>query len=60
MDEHIKKMVAARDEAYETARKYEAAIKAVREICEHEWVYTGHNHNYECYACTKCGLEEER
>ena len=42
------------------ARKYRTAIEGLQQVCEHNWVYTGHGHNFSCYACTICGLEEER
>jgi len=25
--------------------------------CKHEWVYTGHGHNYDCYQCQTCHIE---
>jgi len=28
--------------------------------CEHNFVYSGHSHNDDCYTCTKCGLDDWR
>ena len=27
----------------------------MRNVCEHQWLYTGHSHNDSCYECKVCG-----
>jgi hypothetical protein len=48
-------------EARTLANKFEAAIKAIQEVCEHEWkikqVSYGHNGEETDYTCDRCGLE---
>jgi hypothetical protein len=31
-----------------------------RANCKHEFIYEGHNHNYDVYVCQRCGELEER
>ena len=40
--------------------KINKAVDALVEICEHDWNYTGHGHNYDVYKCHKCSETEER
>ena len=30
------------------------------DLCDHNWIYRGHGHNYSVYECGKCGKKEER
>lgn len=38
----------------------EEILKEKQEACEHNFQYTGHGHNDDCYICTKCNLSEWR
>lgn len=60
MDKHIQELLDKKNELSKELSKYRDAIDALRKVCNHDWKYDGHGHNYSCYTCTKCGLEEER
>lgn len=54
-DEKIQDLMKMKEEAMESVKKYDTAIKALQDICEHNWGCTGHGHRYNYYECEKCG-----
>lgn len=39
----------------------QAKERALRQkTCKHEFYYSGHGHNDDCYTCKKCGVDEWR
>lgn len=55
--EVIEKLKINQDKAQTIATKYSKAIYALRELCKHDYDYTGHGHNDSYYQCSKCGKE---
>lgn len=59
MDLHVKIANQKMRAALEEYNKYKAAVQALQDICDHDWMYKGHGHNSEFYTCEKCGSTRE-
>lgn len=59
MDTHIKTVKEKMRKALAEYKKYEAAFRALQDICEHDWKYDGHGHKSDFYTCVKCGATKE-
>ena len=46
-----------REKAREEVQKYDKAIDALQDICDHKMKFEGHGHNFSLYRCEICGLE---
>lgn len=57
MDKHIAEITKRLELAKDVVNDLTKARDALRKVCIHEDVYTGHGHNESYYACTKCGRE---
>lgn len=60
MKEQIDRLRSALEKAKQDVGRYDRAIRALQEVCEHDWHYDGHGHNYDVYVCGICGMSEER
>lgn len=59
MDTHIKQIRDKLWAARKDVEKYQKAMEALQDICEHDWCYDGHGHNSDFYTCKKCGASKE-
>ncbi|WP_346237747.1 hypothetical protein ABDK00_001555 [Niabella insulamsoli] len=55
MNEQVKKMEAEKAMLQERINKLNTAIQALQEVCDHNYLYQGHDSHYEYYECTDCG-----
>lgn len=42
-----------------TLEEFDSDIRALQEVCEHNWIYSEDNCGYSYHHCTICGLVEE-
>ena len=54
MDATIKEILDKRALAEIIVNNCNKAIAALQELCDHDYIYTGHGHNKSYYECTKC------
>lgn len=53
--EALKELRKELDGAQSRVDSINSAINGLIELCEHDWVYRGHGHNYDYYECIICG-----
>jgi hypothetical protein len=51
----IKELMEKRKKLNEDLDKVDKALKALRELCEHQWQYDGHTSHEDYEVCTNCG-----
>lgn len=55
MEAHIQALVDEKGPLIERLTKLDDAIRALQDVCEHDWKYDGHNSHEDYYVCNKCG-----
>lgn len=55
MNQEIEKLQKEKTLLQERLKKIDNAIHALQQVCEHNFLYLGRDHNYEYYECTLCG-----
>lgn len=59
MRETIKKLNDELVHHDQEAEKRRKAIRALQDVCEHEWVDDGHDSHNNYKRCTKCGFRTQ-
>jgi hypothetical protein len=59
-DPLIEKLFSQEKELMDRLANVRVAIQALQKLCEHVWVYNGHDSHYNHYVCSKCGEEDNR
>lgn len=54
----IKEILNKKEAAEVIVTNCDKAIKAIQELCTHNYVYSGHGHNKTYYECTECGKRD--
>lgn len=44
---------------YEHGDDYIDKVNKVTQVCDHDFVYEGHGHNYDVYRCIHCGIRRK-
>jgi len=58
MKEQINKLFKERSILYERIMKLDKAIKALQDICEHDWQDDGRDSHKDHYKCSICGATD--
>ena len=58
MDTKIEELEAKANKHWKKARKFTDAIKALQDVCKHDWKDNGYDSHKDHYKCSKCGLTD--
>lgn len=57
MRDYINKLLNDREQHNQKIKTIDKAIKAIQDLCPHNYEKIGHDHNYKYFKCTECGHE---
>jgi ferredoxin-like protein FixX len=57
MRDYINKLLNDREQHNQKIKAIDRAIKAIQDLCPHNYEKIGHDHNYKYFKCTECGHE---
>ena len=57
MRDYINKLLNDREQHNQKIKAIDKAIKAIQDLCPHNYEKKGRDHNYTYFICTECGHE---
>ena len=60
ISDSVRSLKEAKKMLEEKLKSCNDAIAGMQAMCDHEWIYRGHGHNFDRYQCEICEKTEER